>query len=61
MNKIDNNKPHYMDEYYKTRKNLSLKYVNMPLDTMKAEIKKSSDKCILRIEKVRADKMASMK
>ena len=56
MNNLQNNKLYYMDEFYKTRQNLSLKYVNMSLSDMKAEIKKSTDKCLLRMEEIRNEK-----
>ena len=50
-----------MDKYYNTREILSIKYANMPLSEMKAEIKKSADACISRIEKIRKEKTASKK
>ena len=56
MNRVKSNKSNYMDEYYKIRENLSLKYINMPLNDMKTEIKKSVDECISQIEKIRSEK-----
>ena len=56
MDKTKNSQS-YMEDYYKTRKNLSLKYLNMPLIDMKSEIKKSVNECTSRIEKIRNEKM----
>jgi len=60
MGKTENNKL-YMADYYRTRESLSLKYVNMPLNDMKSEIKKNVDECVSRIEKIRSEKMISKK
>jgi len=57
MYNLKSNKSHYMDKFYKTRENLSLKYINMPLIDMKTEIKKSVNECVSRIEKIRKEKM----
>ena len=56
MDKAKNSQS-YMEDYYKTRENLSLKYLYMPLNDMKSEIKKSVNECTSRIEKIRDEKM----
>jgi len=56
MKNMQINKTNYMDDFYKTREILSLKYINMPLEDMRLELKKSVDKCVFLIEKYRTDK-----
>jgi hypothetical protein len=61
MYSLKNNKPDYMDDFYKTRERLSLKYIDMPLPDMKAEIKKSTDACIALTEEIQKKKMIENK
>jgi len=59
MNTGKPRKSHYMDEFYKVRTKLSKKYANMSLDDMRAEMKKSVDECMVRIEQIRDKKSVS--